>query len=41
VARESAVSVSALTELETTVHLRAAWLAGEYRERRHQATFAS
>jgi predicted nucleic acid-binding protein len=37
VARESEVSVSALTELETTVQLRAAWLAGEYRERRYHA----
>jgi predicted nucleic acid-binding protein len=34
---ESEVIVSALTELETTVQLRAAWLAGEYRERRYHA----
>lgn len=37
VAREPEVIVSALTELETTVQLRAAWLAGEYRERRYHA----
>ncbi len=37
VARESEVIVSALTELETTVQLRAGWLAGEYRERRYRA----
>jgi predicted nucleic acid-binding protein len=37
VAREAEVIVSALTELETTVQLRAAWLAGEYRERRYHA----
>jgi len=33
VARESEVIVSALTELETVVQLRAGWLAREYRER--------
>lgn len=37
VARESEVIVSALTELETAVQLRAGWLAGEYRERRYRA----
>ncbi|MGH7267971.1 MAG: type II toxin-antitoxin system VapC family toxin [Candidatus Rokuibacteriota bacterium] len=37
VARELEVIVSALTELETAVQLRAAWLAGEYRERRFHA----
>jgi predicted nucleic acid-binding protein len=37
VATEAEVTVSALTELETTVQLRAAWLAGEYRERRYHA----
>src|SRR3989442_1441946 len=34
---ESEVIVSALTELETAVQLRAGWLAGEYRERRYRA----
>ena len=37
VARESEVIVSALTELEAAVQLRAGWLAGEYRERRYRA----
>src|SRR2546425_2923797 len=37
VARESEVIVSTLTELETSVQLRAGWLAGEYRERRYRA----
>ncbi len=37
VTRESEVIVSALTELETAVQLRAGWLAGEYRERRYRA----
>lgn len=37
VARESEVVVSALTQLETAVQLRAGWLAGEYRERRYRA----
>ncbi len=37
VARESEVIVSALTELEATVQLRAGWRAGEYRERRYRA----
>jgi predicted nucleic acid-binding protein len=37
VARESEVIISALTELETTVQLRAGWLAGEYRVRRYHA----
>ena len=37
VARESEVIVSALTELETGVQLRAGWLAGEYRARRYRA----
>jgi len=37
VARESEVIVSALTELETAVQLRAGRLAGEYRERRYRA----
>jgi predicted nucleic acid-binding protein len=37
VARESEVVVSALTELETAVQLRAGWLAGQYRERRYRA----
>lgn len=37
VALESEVIVSALTELETAVQLRAGWLAGEYRERRYRA----
>jgi predicted nucleic acid-binding protein len=35
VAREPEVIISALTELETTVQLRAGWLAGEYRQRRY------
>ena len=37
VVRESEVIVSALTELETAVQLRAGWLAGEYREQRYRA----
>ena len=37
VALESEVIVSALTELETAVQLRAGWLAGEYREPRYRA----
>jgi predicted nucleic acid-binding protein len=37
VAREPEVIVSALTELEAAVQLRAGWLAGEYRERRYRA----
>ena len=37
VAGESEVIVSALTELETAVRLRAGWLGGEYRERRYRA----
>jgi len=37
VTREPEVIVSALTELETAVQLRAGWLAGEYRERRYRA----
>ena len=37
VAREPQVIVSALTELETAVQLRAGWLAGAYRERRYRA----
>jgi len=37
VAREPEVIVSTLTELETTVQLRAGWLAGEYREARYRA----
>jgi uncharacterized protein with PIN domain len=37
VARESEVIISALTELEATVPLRAGWLAGECRERRYEA----
>jgi predicted nucleic acid-binding protein len=37
VALESEVVVSALTELETAVQLRAGWLAGEYREPRYRA----
>lgn len=37
VALESEVIVSALTELETALQLRAGWLAGEYRERRYRA----
>ena len=37
VARESEVIVSALTELEAAVQLRAGWRAGEYRERRYRA----
>ena len=37
VAREPEVIVSALTELETAVQLRAGWLAGAYRERRYRA----
>lgn len=40
VAREAEVVVSALTELETAVQLRAGWLAGEYRERRYRAYVA-
>jgi len=37
VARESDVTVSVLTELETAVSLRAGWLAGTYPERRYRA----
>jgi predicted nucleic acid-binding protein len=37
VAREADVIVSALTELETSVQLRAGWLAGEYRQARYRA----
>jgi predicted nucleic acid-binding protein len=37
VASESEVIVSALTELEAQVQLRAGWLAGEYRERRYRS----
>jgi predicted nucleic acid-binding protein len=37
VASESEVIVSALTELEGSVQLRAGWRAGEYRERRYRA----
>jgi predicted nucleic acid-binding protein len=37
VALEAEVIVSVLTELETAVQLRAAWRAGEYRERRYRA----
>lgn len=37
VAGEPEVIVSALTELEAMVRLRAGWLAGEYRERRYRA----
>ena len=37
VAREPEVIISALTELEATVQLRAGWLAGEYREGRYRA----
>ena len=37
VASESEVIVSALTELEATVQLRAGWLAGQYREGRYRA----
>ena len=37
VARESEVIVSALTELETAVQLRAGWRAGVYRERGYRA----
>jgi predicted nucleic acid-binding protein len=40
VARESEVVTSSLTELETTVRLRAGWLAGEYPERRYRAYVA-
>jgi uncharacterized protein with PIN domain len=40
VAREPEVVVSALTELETALQLRAGWLAGEYREARYRAYFA-
>jgi predicted nucleic acid-binding protein len=36
VAGEAEVIVSALTELETAVQLRAGWLAGEYREQRYR-----
>jgi predicted nucleic acid-binding protein len=36
VAGEAEVIVSALTELETAVQLRAGWLAGEYREPRYR-----
>ncbi len=41
VAGESEVIVSALTELETAVRLRAGWLGGEYRERRYALTSAA
>ena len=37
VAREADVVVSALTELETAIQLRAGWLAGEYRQARYRA----
>jgi len=37
VTREDDVIVSALTELETAVQLRAGWLGGTYRERRYRA----
>ena len=37
VAGEPEVIVSALTELETGVQLRAGWLAGEYREQRYRS----
>jgi predicted nucleic acid-binding protein len=37
VTREDEVIVSALTELETAVQLRAGWLGGTYRERRYRA----
>ena len=33
---ETEIIVSALTELETAVQLRAGWLAGEYREQRYR-----
>jgi uncharacterized protein with PIN domain len=36
VAREPDVIVSALTELEAAVQLRAGWLGGEYRERQYR-----
>lgn len=37
VARESEVIVSALTEVEAAVRLRAGWLAGQYRRGRYRA----
>jgi predicted nucleic acid-binding protein len=37
VARETDVIVSTLTELETSIQLRAGWLAGEYRRARYRA----
>ena len=37
VARETEVIVSALTELEAAIQLRAGWLAGEYGEARYRA----
>jgi predicted nucleic acid-binding protein len=37
VAREDDVIVSALTELEASIQLRAGWLAGEYRQGRYRA----
>src|SRR6516165_5840855 len=37
VAREAELIISALTELETAVQLRAGWRGGEYRERRYRA----
>jgi predicted nucleic acid-binding protein len=40
VAREPEVVVSALTELEAVVRLRAGWLAGDLRERRYRAYVA-
>jgi predicted nucleic acid-binding protein len=40
VAREAEVVVSALTELEAEVQLRAGWLGGQYRERQHRAYVA-
>jgi predicted nucleic acid-binding protein len=40
VARETEVVVSALTELETAIQLRAGWLAGEYRQARYRAYVA-
>ena len=40
VARELEIVVSALTELEAEVRLRAGWLGGHYRERQHRAYVA-
>ena len=37
VAREADVVVSALTELEAAIQLRAGWLAGKYRQARYRA----